>query len=34
LLGCQLIPPWVVSQHALITVDNVKDYTNPSSPAK
>ncbi|HTD16785.1 MAG TPA: substrate-binding domain-containing protein [Chthoniobacterales bacterium] len=33
-LGCQKIPPWVVSQHALITIDNVKDYTNPPSPAK
>lgn len=34
LLGCQKIPPWVVSQHALITVDNVKDFTNPAGPAK
>jgi ribose transport system substrate-binding protein len=31
LLGCQQIPPWVVSQHALITVDNAKDFTNPAA---
>lgn len=34
LLGCQRIPPWVVSQHAVVTIDNVKDFTNPPSPAK
>jgi hypothetical protein len=34
LLGCQAIPPWVVSQHALITVDNAKDFTNPSASSK
>ncbi|MBV9877131.1 MAG: substrate-binding domain-containing protein [Verrucomicrobia bacterium] len=34
LLGCQQIPPWVVSQHALITADNAKDYSNPAAPAK
>jgi ribose transport system substrate-binding protein len=29
LLGCQAIPPWVVSPQAVITVDNVKDFANP-----
>jgi len=29
LLGCQAIPPWVVSPQAVITVDNVKDFPNP-----
>jgi ribose transport system substrate-binding protein len=29
LLGCQAIPPWVVSRHAVITADNVKDFPNP-----
>jgi ribose transport system substrate-binding protein len=29
LLGCQAIPPWVVSPQAVITADNVKDFPNP-----
>ena len=29
LLGCEAIPPWVVSRHAVITADNVKDFPNP-----
>ena len=29
LLGCQAIPPWVVSPQAVITIDNVKDFPNP-----
>ena len=29
LLGCQPIPPWVISPQATITKDNVKDFPNP-----
>jgi ribose transport system substrate-binding protein len=29
LLGCQPIPPWVVSPQATITAENVKDFPNP-----
>lgn len=29
LLGCQSIPPWVVSPQAVITAENVKDFPNP-----
>jgi ribose transport system substrate-binding protein len=29
LLGCQAIPPWVVSPQAVITAENVKDFPNP-----
>lgn len=29
LLGCQAIPPWVVSPQAVITADNVKDFPDP-----
>ena len=29
LLGCQPVPPWVVSPQAVITADNVKDFPNP-----
>jgi ribose transport system substrate-binding protein len=29
LLGCQRIPPWVVSPQAVITSDNVKNVPNP-----
>jgi len=29
LLGCQAVPPWVVSPQAVITADNVKDFPNP-----
>jgi ribose transport system substrate-binding protein len=29
LIGCQAIPPWVVSPQAVITADNVKDFPNP-----
>jgi len=30
LLGCQAIPPWVVSPQAVITKDNVKDFPDPT----
>jgi ribose transport system substrate-binding protein len=29
LIGCQAIPPWVVSPQAVITSDNVKAFPNP-----
>jgi len=29
LLGCQAIPPWVVSPQAVITAENVKDFPDP-----
>jgi ribose transport system substrate-binding protein len=29
LLGCQPIPPWVISPQAVITGENVKDFPNP-----
>ena len=29
LLGCQPIPPWVISPQATITKENVKDFPNP-----
>jgi ribose transport system substrate-binding protein len=29
LIGCQAIPPWVVSPQATINADNVKDFPNP-----
>ena len=29
LLGCQPIPPWVVSPHAVLTKDNVAKYPDP-----
>ena len=29
LLGCQPVPPWVVSPQAVITADNVKDFPDP-----
>lgn len=29
LLGCQPIPPWVVSPQAVISADNVKDFPDP-----
>lgn len=31
LLGCQAVPPWVVSPQAVITAENVKDFPNPPS---
>ena len=34
LLGCQAIPPWVVSPQAVITIDNVKDFPNPPGAQK
>ena len=29
LIGCQAIPPWVISPQATITAENVKDFPNP-----
>lgn len=29
LIGCQPIPPWVISPQATITSDNVRDFPNP-----
>ncbi len=29
LIGCQPIPPWVISPQATISADNVKDFPNP-----
>jgi ribose transport system substrate-binding protein len=29
LLGCQPIPPWVISPQAVINAENVKDFPNP-----
>ena len=34
LLGCQTIPPWIVSPQAVITADNVKDFPNPPGSSK
>ena len=29
LIGCQTIPPWVISPQATIAAENVKDFPNP-----
>ena len=29
LIGCQAVPPWVISPQATISSDNVKDFPNP-----
>jgi ribose transport system substrate-binding protein len=34
LLGCQPIPPWVVSPQAVITADNVSQFPNPPAFSK
>ena len=33
ILGCQAIPPWVVSPQAVISMDNVKDFPDPPAYA-
>ena len=32
LLGCQAVPPWIVSPQAVITAENVKQYSGTTAP--